>query len=75
MGAERKSAVIAEKEKLMTAYHEVGAAFLKGLTLIYVTLLGRPCASGTVHRRFYAAAQSHLCTTRPCSWNREYFLP
>lgn len=27
MGAERKSAVIGEKEKLMTAYHEVGTAY------------------------------------------------
>lgn len=39
MGAERKSAVITDKVKKMTAYHEVGVMFLKGTNALISLLL------------------------------------
>lgn len=54
MGAERRSAVIQEKDKLMTAYHEAGHAlvslFTKGSTPLYkVTIMPRGQALGVTH--------------------------
>lgn len=51
MGAERRSAVIQEKDKVMTAYHEAGHAlvglFTKGATPLYkVTIMPRGQALG-----------------------------
>lgn len=54
MGAERRSAVIQEKDKIMTAYHEAGHAlvglFTKGATPLYkVTIMPRGQALGITH--------------------------
>lgn len=54
MGAERRSAVIQEKDKIMTAYHEGGhalmALFTKGATPLYkVTIMPRGRALGVTH--------------------------
>ena len=54
MGAERRSAVIQEKDKLMTAYHEAGHAlvglFTKGATPLYkVTIVPRGQTLGVTH--------------------------
>ena len=54
MGAERRSAVIQEKDKLMTAYHEAGHAlvglFTKGATPLYkATIMPRGQALGLTH--------------------------
>jgi len=54
MGAERKSAVIQEKDKIMTAYHEGGhalmALFTKGASPLYkVTIMPRGRALGITH--------------------------
>ncbi|KAL8796225.1 MAG: hypothetical protein Q9195_001340 [Heterodermia aff. obscurata] len=54
MGAERRSAVIQEKDKIMTAYHEGGhalmALFTKGATPLYkVTIMPRGRALGLTH--------------------------
>ncbi len=55
MGAERKSAVISEKEKLMTAYHEAGHALVGlytdgAIPLHKVTCMPRGHALGLVSR-------------------------
>ena len=54
MGAERRSAVIQEKDKIMTAYHEAGHAlvgmFTKGAIPIYkATIMPRGQALGITH--------------------------
>ena len=54
MGAERRSAVIQEKDKIMTAYHEAGHAlvglFTKGATPLYkVTIMPRGQTLGVTH--------------------------
>lgn len=54
MGAERRSAVIQEKDKLMTAYHEAGHAlvglYTKGATPLYkATIMPRGQTLGTTH--------------------------
>ncbi len=54
MGAERRSAVIQDKDKLMTAYHEGGhalvAMFTKGHTPVYkVTIMPRGQTLGVTH--------------------------
>ena len=54
MGAERRSAVIQEKDKIMTAYHEAGHAlvclYTKGATPIYkVTVMPRGQTLGMTH--------------------------
>lgn len=54
MGAERRSAVIQEKDKIMTAYHEAGHAlvclFTKGAYPLYkVTIMPRGQALGLTH--------------------------
>lgn len=54
MGAERRSAVIQEKDKIMTAYHEAGHAlvclFTKGALPLYkVTIMPRGQALGITH--------------------------
>ena len=54
MGAERRSAVIQEKDKIMTAYHEGGhalmALFTKGASPLYkVTIMPRGRALGLTH--------------------------
>ena len=54
MGAERRSAVIQEKDKLMTAYHEAGHAlvgmFTDGATPLYkATIMPRGQALGITH--------------------------
>ena len=54
MGAERRSAVIQEKDKLMTAYHEAGHAlvglYTKGATPLYkATIMPRGQALGMTH--------------------------
>ena len=54
MGAERRSAVIQEKDKIMTAYHEAGHAlvglYTKGATPIYkVTVMPRGQSLGSTH--------------------------
>ena len=54
MGAERRSAVIQEKDKMMTAYHEAGHAlvclFTKGALPLYkVTIMPRGQALGVTH--------------------------
>ena len=54
MGAERRSAVIQEKDKIMTAYHEAGHAlvglYTKGATPIYkVTVMPRGQSLGATH--------------------------
>ncbi len=54
MGAERRSAVIQEKDKILTAYHEAGHAlvglFTKGATPLYkVTIMPRGQALGITH--------------------------
>ena len=69
MGAERKSAVINDKVKKRTAYHEVGTACLEGICQVAHILLqsGWSCAGGTVHRRRYASTQSDLYATRSCA--------
>lgn len=72
MGAERRSAVIQEKDKIMTAYHEAGHAlvgmYTNGATPIYkATIMPRGQALGVTHfmhemdkvsmaRKEYAAA-------------------
>lgn len=55
MGAERRSAVIQEKDKIMTAYHEAGHAlvglFTKGATPLYkVTIMPRGQSLGLTQR-------------------------
>ena len=55
MGAERRSAVIQEKDKIMTAYHEAGhalvALYAKGSTPLYkVTIMPRGQTLGVTHR-------------------------
>ena len=54
MGAERRSLVIQEKDKILTAYHEAGHAlvglFTKGATPLYkVTIMPRGQALGITH--------------------------
>ena len=54
MGAERRSAVITEKDKLMTAYHEAGHAlvclYTKGATPLYkITIMPRGQSLGITH--------------------------
>lgn len=54
MGAERRSAVIQEKDKIMTAYHEAGhalvAMYTKGATPVYkATIMPRGHALGITH--------------------------
>lgn len=54
MGAERRSAVIQEKDKIITAYHEAGHAlvclFTKGAAPLYkVTIMPRGQSLGTTH--------------------------
>lgn len=54
MGAERRSAVIQEKDKIMTAYHEAGhaltAMYTKGATPVYkATIMPRGQALGVTH--------------------------
>ena len=54
MGAERRSAVIQEKDKIMTAYHEAGhtlvGMYTKGATPIYkVTVMPRGQSLGATH--------------------------
>lgn len=54
MGAERRSAVIADKDKLMTAYHEAGHAlvgfYTRNATPVYkVTIMPRGQALGLTH--------------------------
>lgn len=54
MGAERRSAVIQEKDKIMTAYHEAGhalmALFTKGADPLYkVTIMPRGLTLGVTH--------------------------
>lgn len=54
MGAERRSAVIQEKDKIMTAYHEAGhalvALFTKGATPLYkITIMPRGQTLGVTH--------------------------
>ena len=54
MGAERRSAVIQEKDKIMTAYHEAGHAlvglYTKGATPLYkATIMPRGQALGMTH--------------------------
>ncbi|KAK4694455.1 ATP-dependent metalloprotease, partial [Lecanoromycetidae sp. Uapishka_2] len=54
MGAERRSAVIQEKDKIMTAYHEAGHAlvgmFTKGASPVYkATIMPRGQALGVTH--------------------------
>lgn len=54
MGAERRSAVIQEKDKIMTAYHEAGHAlvclYTKGATPLYkVTIMPRGQSLGATH--------------------------
>jgi ATP-dependent metalloprotease len=54
MGAERRSAVITQEDKIMTAYHEAGHAlvglFTKGATPLYkATIMPRGSSLGTTH--------------------------
>ena len=69
MGAERKSAVINDKVKKMTAYHEVGPACLEGICKVAHILLqsGWSCAGSSVHRRRYAPTQGDLYATGSCA--------
>jgi ATP-dependent metalloprotease len=67
MGAERRSQYIDEKNKLMTAYHEVRYTWQLWTgkpNSIPFTGRSRPC--GSVHGGCYAVAQSDVCST----WSR-----